>query len=121
MLANEILEEIGGLDVFHTNLALPKSLYSDSYQLPLFCKELITLWQKFSAVPCDDAKLILSQFLWHNKYVLKENKLFILSVFLGNGIKYLCNLIGPDGCFKNWEVIQLKFDLRQITCLTGMV
>ena len=112
VLANEILKEIGGLDVFHTNLALPESLYSNSYQLPLFNKELITLWQKFSDVPCDDAKLILSQYLWYNRYVLKENKPFILPVFLGRGIKYLCNLIGPDGYFKNWEVILLEFDLE---------
>ena len=82
------------------------------YQLPLFYKELITLWQKFSDAPCDDAKLILSQYLWYNKYVLKENKSFILPVFLGRGIKYLCSLIGPDGYFKNWGVIQLEFDLE---------
>ena len=112
VLANEILKEIGCLDVFHTNLALPESLYSNSYQLPLFYKELITLWQKFSDVPCDDAELILSQYLWYNKYVLKENKPFILPVFLGRGIKCFCNLIGPDGYFKNWEVTQLEFDLE---------
>ena len=57
VLANEILKEIGGLDVFHTNLALSESLYSNSYQLPLFYKELITSWQKFSDVPCDDATI----------------------------------------------------------------
>ena len=112
VLANEILREIGGLDVFHTNLALPESLYSDSYQLSLFYKELITLWQKFSDVPCEDARLILSQYLWYNKYVLKENKLFILQEFLGRCIKYLCNLIRPDGYFKNWEVILLEVDLE---------
>ena len=113
VLPNEILIEIGGLDVFHTNLALPENLYSNSFQLPLFYKELITLWQKFSDVLCDDAKLILSQYLWYNKYVVKENKPFILPVFLGRGIKYLCNLIGPDGYFKNWEVIQLEIDLEE--------
>ena len=112
VLANEILKEIGGLYTIQTNLALPGILYSNSYQLPLFYKELITLWQKFSDVPCDDAKLILSQYLWYNKYVLKENKPFILPVFLDRGIKYLCNLIRPDGYFKDWEVIQLEFDLE---------
>ena len=112
VLANEILKEIGGLYVSHTNLALPESLYSNSYQLALIYKEQITLWQKFSYVPCDDAKLILSQYLWYKKYVMKENKPFILPVFLARGIKYLCNLIGPDGYFKNWEVIQLEFDLE---------
>ena len=111
-LANEILKEIGDLGVFHTNLALPESLYSNSYQLALFYKEVTTLWQKFSDVPCDDAKLILSQYLWYNKYVLKENKPFILPVFLGRRIKYLCNLVGRDGHFRNWEVIQLEFDLE---------
>ena len=59
MSANEILKEVGSLDVFHTSLALPESLYCNSYQLPLFYKELITLWQKFSDVLCDDAKLTL--------------------------------------------------------------
>ena len=121
MSANEILKEIGGLDVFHTNLALPVSLYSNSYELPLFCKELITFLQKFSDVPCDDAKLILSQYLWHNRYFLKENKPFILPVFLGRGIKYLCNFTGPDGCFNNCEVIQLEFDLEANSLLTGVV
>ena len=58
-------------------------------------------------------KLIQSQYLWYNKYVLKENKPFILLVFLGRGKKYLCNLIGPDGYFKNWEVIQLEFDMEE--------
>ena len=82
MLANEILEEVGGLDVFHTNLALADSLCSHLYQLPLFYKELTTLWQKFSDVPCEDAKLTLSQYLWYNKYVLKENKPFILQELL---------------------------------------
>ena len=108
MLANEILKETGGLDVFHTNLALPESLSSNSYQLQLFYKELITLWQKFSDVPCEDAKLILCQYLWYNK----ENKPFILQEFLGRGIKYLCNLLEPDGHSKNWDIIQLEFDLE---------
>ena len=112
MLANEILKEVGGLEVFHTNLALPESLCSNLYQLPLFYRELITLWQKFSDVPCEDIKFTLSQYLWYNKYVLKENKPFILQELLGKDIKYLCDLIGPDGYFKNWEVIKMEFNLE---------
>ena len=111
VLANEILKDVGGLDILHTNLALPESLCSNLYQLPLFYRELITLWQKISAVPCESTKLTLSQYLWYNRYVLKENKPFILQELLGKGIKYLCNLIGPDGYFKNWEkVIKLDFE-----------
>ena len=110
VLENEILKEVGSLDVFHTNLVLLESLCFNLYQLPIFYKEIITLWQKFCDVPCEDAKLTSSQYLWYNKYVVKENKPFILQELLGKGIKYLCSLIGPDGSFKigkslNWSSI----------------
>ena len=88
VLADEILKEVGGLYVFHTNLALPESLCFNLYQLPLFYRELIALLQTFSDVPCEDAKLTLSQYLWYNRSVLKENKLFIIQELLGKGIKY---------------------------------
>ena len=67
MLANEILKEIGGLNVFHTNLALPESLRSNLYQLPLFYREPITCGKKNLDVPCDDAKLTFSRYLLYNK------------------------------------------------------
>ena len=43
---------------------------------------------------------------------MKENKPFILQELLGKSIKYLCDLKGPDGYFKDWEVIKLEFDLE---------
>ena len=83
VLATEILKVVGSLDVFHTNLALPESLIVNLYQLPLFYRELITLWQKFYDVPCEDAKLALSQYLRYNKQVWKETKPFIIQELLG--------------------------------------
>ena len=63
-------------------------------------------------MPCEDAKLILSQYLWYNN-VLKKNKPFILQEFMGRGIKYLCNLIGPCGYFKIGKSFNLiEFDLE---------
>ena len=42
--------------------------------------------------------------------MFEENKPFILQELLGKGIKYFCDLIGPDRYFKDWKVIKLEFD-----------
>ena len=67
--ANQLLSQVGGDTIFHTNLCPSNNLKQQLNELPLFYKELINLWEKMSESENMNGNDILAQSLWNNKFV----------------------------------------------------
>ena len=70
-----LLKDVGGVSLFHSNLALSDAckLKIDNY--PEFYKSVVHLWIKISATDPQSEHDILSQTLWNNNYILiKRNR-----------------------------------------------
>ena len=63
------LSQVGGDAVFHTNLCLSDNFKQQTNKLPLFYKELISVWEKMSKFENMNGNAILAESLWNNKFV----------------------------------------------------
>ena len=70
IIPNVLLKDVGGVSLFHSNLALSDAckLKIDNY--PDFYKSIVHLWIKISATDLQSEHDILLQTLWNNKYIL---------------------------------------------------
>ena len=68
VVANQLLSQVGGDAIFHTNLCLSDNLKQQTNKLPLFYKELINVWEKMSKFENMNGNNILAQSLWNNVY-----------------------------------------------------
>ena len=69
-----LLKDVGGVSLFHSNLALSYAckLKIDNY--PEFYKSIVLLWIKISPTDPQSERDILSQTLWSNKFILIKRK-----------------------------------------------
>ena len=47
-MANQLLSQVGGDAIFHTNLCVSDNFKHQANKIPLFYKELINVWEKMS-------------------------------------------------------------------------
>ena len=73
-MANQLLSQVGGDAIFHTNLCLSDNFKQQADILPLFYKELINVWEKMSKFENMNGNDILAQSLWNNKFVKVKSK-----------------------------------------------
>ena len=69
VVANQLLSQVGGDAIFHTNLCLSDNFKQQANKLPLFYKELINVWEKMSKFENMNGNDILAQSLWNNKFL----------------------------------------------------
>ena len=69
MVVNQLLSQVGGDAIFHTNLCLSDNFKQQVNELLLFYKELINVWEKMSKFENMNGNDILAQKLWNNKFV----------------------------------------------------
>ena len=86
IIPNVLLKVVGGVSLFHSNLALSDAckLKIDNY--PEFYKSIVDLWIRISATDPQSKHGILSQDLWNNKYILIKSKPIFFSEFYQKGI-----------------------------------
>ena len=68
-VAQEILQGLGGQKIFCTNLSMEQTMKRSIQKLPLFCKELIEIWQDLSKGEVEELEFVLFQNLWNNALI----------------------------------------------------
>ena len=98
-----LLKDVGGVSLFHSNLALSYAckLKIDNY--PEFYKSIVDLWIRISATDPQSEHDILSQALWSNKYILIKRKPIFFLEFHQKGINAINDLIDDDIGFCSWS------------------
>ena len=106
-----LLKDVGGVSLFHSNLALSDSckLKSDNY--PEFYKSIVHLWIKISPTDPQSEHDIFSQTLWNNKYILIKRKLIFFLEFYQKGINTINDLIDDERGFYTWSRLKEKYEL----------
>ena len=117
-VADNILRNVGGVNVFQSNLSVAASRLNSFKRNPVFHKELIDVWKTFSGWVLKDVEFTLFQSLWNNKFITSKNNTSYSEELYCKEIKYLSNLIDDEGCLSAWEVISEKSDLSANAFLT---
>ena len=114
VVANQLLSQVEGVAIFHTNLCLSDNFKQQTNKLPLFYKELIIVWEKMSKFENMNSSNILAQSLWNNKFVKVKSKSLYTMSLVRKGIKTVIDLVDIEGSIKNWETISREFNLHPI-------
>ena len=105
VLANLILKPVGGSSIFHSNLLLAKLTKQRIGQLPLFYVDAIYLFIQFAKVEDLSSNDIMSQHLWDNAFILRQNSPIYDPYLSSKGIKTLKDVIDGEGNNRNWEYV----------------
>ena len=117
-VADNILKNIGGVNVFQSNLSVAPRRLNSFKSIAVFYKELINVWKSFSGGVLKDVEFILFQSLWNNKFITSKNNTLYSEELYCEEIRYVSDLIDDEGCLSAWEVISDKFDLSANVFLT---
>ena len=82
VLADLILKPVGRSSMFHSSLSLSKLTKQRIEQLPLFYVDAINLFIQFAKVEDLSSNDIMSQHLWDNACILRQNSQFMTNTFL---------------------------------------
>ena len=96
-LANLILKPVGGSSIFHSNLSLSKLTKERIEQLPLFYVDAINLFIQFAKVEDLNSNDIMSQHLWDNACILRQNSPIYDPYLSSKGAKTLKDVIDGKG------------------------
>ena len=115
-VANIILKDFGGANIFHTNLSLSPRMQTYLQNIPLFYKDLIT-WQTLSQGTYHDLEFILSQSIWNNYFIKSNHSTIFNSELQSKDIKTVFDLIDCQGNFSLWHPLAEKFSLSAVDFL----
>ena len=73
-MANTVLQDLGGVHIFHTNLLIVPKKRECLKNIPIFYKEIISSWERIYMGKSCDLQFILSQSLWDNLKVKVRSK-----------------------------------------------
>ena len=62
-IANTVLQDLGGVNIFHTNLLISQEKRGYLKKIPIFYKEVISTWERICIGTSCDLEFILSQSL----------------------------------------------------------
>ena len=81
--------------------------------LPIFYKEIILNWRKVSnRARTDNIEQIKNECLWLNEEIQAKNIPLYYGTSLRKGIKFISDLLKPDGSFMDHTEINRKFDMN---------
>ena len=96
-------------DIFYPHF-VPRN-YVLSSALPVFYKNILKNWSKYSSPPID-IRNFLSQYLWENDFIRIANKPFTFREFYNNNIRFVHQMFS-NGRPKTWEFFKNEFGLDQ--------
>ena len=102
-IVNTMLQDLGGLNIFHTNLLIVPEKRECLKKIPTFYREVISTWERICIGTPWDLKFILSQSLWDNHFVRSKDKTISNKRLESEGIFIVVDLIDDDGKFSSWE------------------
>ena len=112
-----MLQDLGGLNIFHTNLLIAPEKRECLKMIPTFYKEVISTWERICIGASCDLEFILSQSLWDNHFVRSKGKTISNKRLESKGILMVVDLIDDDGKFSSWEKLSQKFNLSAVDFL----
>ena len=118
VLANLILKSVGGSSIFQSNLSLSKLTKQRIEQLPLFYVDAINLFIQFAKVEDLSSNDIMSQHLWDNAFILRQNSPIYDPYLSSKGIKTLKDVIDGEGNNRKWEYMSDKYQLKPVDFLS---
>ena len=116
-IANTVLQDLGGVNIFHTNLLIALEKRECLEKIPTFFKEVIFTWERICIGTSCDLEFILSQSLWDNHFVRSKGKTIFNKRLESKGILTVVDLIDEDGKFSSREKLSRKFDLSAVDFL----
>ena len=100
--------------MLHTNLCVSKRFRQRTNDLPLFYKELILTWEKYSVGKSLTVSQIATQSLWNNKFIHTKFKSFYDESLASKGIITVSNLFDNEGELKNWRTVSQELSFNPI-------
>ena len=75
---NTVLQDFGGVDIFHTNLLIAQEKRECLEKIPIFYKEVISTWERIcKGTSCGLG--FMSQSVWDNHFVRSKVKPFLIN------------------------------------------
>ena len=116
-LANTVLQDLGRVNIFHTNLLIAPEKRECLEKTPTFCKEVISTWERICMGTSCDLEFIRSQSLWDNYIVRFKGKTISNKRLESKNNLMVADLIDDDGKFSSWEKLSRKFNLSAVDFL----
>ena len=117
-IANTVLQDLGGVNILHTNLLIAPEKRECLEKIPTFYTEVIFTWERICIGTSCDLEFILSQSLWDNHFVRSKGKNISNKRLESKGIlTVVVDLIDEDGKFSSWEKLMRKFNLSAVDFL----
>ena len=93
---------------FDPNLSFNLSLI-DSF--PESYKQILINWSTYFVSYSEVPSCIQSNYLWHNRYLLIDNRPVYLQSFADKNVNFLDNPLDGSGNFKSWNELKTEFNL----------
>ena len=116
-VANTALQDLGGLNIFHTNLLIAPEKRECLKKIPTFYKEVSSTWERICVGTSCNLEFILSQSLWDNHFVRSEGKTISNKLLQSKGIHMVVDLTDDYGKFSSREKVLQKFNLSAVDFL----
>ena len=116
-IANTVLQDLGGVNIFHTNLLIAPEKRECLEKMPTFYKEVIFTWERIYIETSCNLEFILSKSLWDNHLLRSKGKTISNKRLESKGILMVVDLIEEDGKFSSWEKLLQKFNLSPVDLL----
>ena len=78
-IANTVLQDLGGLNIFHSNLLIVPEKRECFKKIPTFYKEVVSTWERICIGTYCDLEFILSQSFWDNHFVRSKGKTILIN------------------------------------------
>ena len=116
-IENTALQDLGGVNIFHSNLLTTPEKRECLEKIPIFYKVVISTWERICIGTSCDLEFILFQSLWDNHFVRSEGKTISNKRLESEGILMVVDLIDDDGKFSSWKRLSRKFNLSAVDFL----
>ena len=96
-----------------TDLFLTRCCIQNTWDLPLFYKNLLNIWNRFrrTSEPSDGNE-VRNEFLWFNDFILKDKKPIFLKRWYRAGIKRIHDILDNRGDFISQQALFDKYGLE---------
>ena len=80
---------------------------------PIYYQNIFLLWMKKFSGFSESPSCILSQYIWHNKYIKINNLPIYFNSFSEKNINFVCQFFHSDGKVKTWNEFKHEFNLNE--------
>ena len=112
IIPNKLFSFTGTSSVFCQNFKQSRYCAEQFSSFPKFYQELILFWENVCTEQPKDFQDIINQFIWNNKFILRDGDSIFYPSLHWKGLLYIRDLLDETGSFLNWSIVKEKFSLR---------